>query len=670
MDLVQELDISTESDSSESELFDSGDLQDEVSIELASSCSELQTGLAGEDSTGTTQKKARSLMDVLKCPKPSTWARKRVITTNTPPTGKRRCKSTNNSKATRSIKPQQRVDEFKGENLCVSSGKLFCNACREEVNLKKSSVRNHIRSTKHKNGKAALNIKNKKERSIAEAIQQHNNEVHPRGETLSIDQQVYCVKIVECFLTAAVPLNKLQHFRTLLEETGHRLTDRHHMSDLIPLVLKQEKSKLLGEVSGQDVSVIFDGTSRLGEALAIVLRFVTAEFTVEQRLVKVQLLSKSLKGEEIAREVIHTLTTEYSIGTHSLLAAMRDRASSNGVAMKTVKVLYPDLVDIGCFSHTIDRVGENFHTPILHEFGIAWVSMFSHSPKTKLLWKELTGKHMISYSPTRWWSRWKVYYQVMVHFGDVEPFLKKNEDLPPVTRTKLLSFFTDDKRDKLQVELAAVIDYGEEFVKTTYKLEGDGPLIFTCYEIVDALQIAIKRIETRAPNTEAVINSVSKGSYTVKERRQHAKNCMQPGIAYFNRKLSTSLQIPLQAFKAARLFSPLKVYAMKPNDNMVDTLQVFPFLIHNIQSLKSELPQYLAKTADVSEQFDLLEWWKLNADELPNWSSAARKVLVLQPSSAASERVFSLLKSSFSEQQENSLQDYIETSLMLQYNNR
>jgi len=82
------------------------------------------------------------------------------------------------------------------------------------------------------------------------------------------------------------------------------------------------------------------------------------------------------------------------------------------------------------------------------------------------------------------------------------------------------------------------------------------------------------------------------------------------------------------------------------------------------------LPKYLAKTADGSEQFDPLEWWKLNADELPNWSSAARKVLLLQPSSAASERVFSLLKASFSDQQESSLEDYIETSVMLQYNKR
>ena len=84
---------------------------------------------------------------------------------------------------------------------------------------------------------------------------------------------------------------------------------------------------------------------------------------------------------------------------------MRDQASSNGVAMKTIKVLYPNLVYIGCFSHTIDRVGENFHTPILHEFGIAWVGTFLHSPKTELLWKKLMGKQMIFYSPTRWWSR-------------------------------------------------------------------------------------------------------------------------------------------------------------------------------------------------------------------------------------------------------------------------
>ena len=84
---------------------------------------------------------------------------------------------------------------------------------------------------------------------------------------------------------------------------------------------------------------------------------------------------------------------------------------------------------------------------------------------------------------------------------------------------------------------------------------------------------------------------------------------------------------------------------MKPDDKMVDSLQVFPFLVHLIPLLK------------------------LNAGELPYWSSA-QKVLVLQPSSAATERVFSHLKALFNDQQDHILQNYIEMSLMLQYNNR
>ena len=42
---------------------------------------------------------------------------------------------------------------------------------------------------------------------------------------------------------------------------------------------------------------------------------------------------------------------------------------------------------------------------------------------------------------------------------------------------------------------------------------------------------------------------------------------------------------------------------------------------------------------------------------------------VCQPSSIAAERVFSLLKNSFSEQQSSALEDNIELLLMLQYNN-
>ena len=39
----------------------------------------------------------------------------------------------------------------------------------------------------------------------------------------------------------------------------------------------------------------------------------------------------------------------------------------------------------------------------------------------------------------------------------------------------------------LKLELAATIDVGEHFVKATYFLEGDGPLVFACYEKLSAV---------------------------------------------------------------------------------------------------------------------------------------------------------------------------------------
>ena len=66
----------------------------------------------------------------------------------------------------------------------------------------------------------------------------------------------------------------------------------------------------------------------------------------------------------------------------------------------------------------------------------------------------------------------------------------------------------------------------------------------------------------------------------------------------------------------------------------------------------------------------MLQWWNSNSGVLPNWSNAAKKVLLLQSSSGSVERVFSLMNSSFHEQQDNSLFDYVQSSIMLQYNNR
>ena len=610
---------------------------------------------------------APSLLEKLRCPQPAAIARKRKVTVNPPPRGKRRSAGRGNFDP-KSVTPAQRVREFPNEQLSVSAGKLFCQACREEVSTKLSVLKGHVKTKKHADSVKRREAKEIRERDIAKSLKAHDKS-HPRGETLPTDQRVYRVKVVTSFLRAGVPLSKLGCFRDILEEHAYRLTDRHYMSDLVPFILVEEQAKIKQEIEGKDVSVIFDGTTRLGEAMAVVVRFVSDEWEIEQRLLQLKMLAKSMTGEEIAREVISVLSTSYSIGSNHLLAGMRDRASVNNVAMRTIKVLYPHMLDVGCFSHTIDHVGEHFNTPVLSSFVSSWVKIFSHSPKARLLWKQQTGRSMATYSVTRWWSKWEVMKQLLEQFGDISPFLSSDEDFASVIKPKLLAILADPQQSRLlQLELAATIDAGEPFVKATYRLEGDGPLALECFEVITMVQASIS--SNHHPNVIAVAQQLSAGnSVAMSQFIQYAQSCIQPGLQYFTAQLGSSLKVPLAAFKAARLLNPLKVAQMLPAASDVNDLSSFPFVTSTmLLNLKAELPSYIAKADGVDPSFCHLRWWKNNSSSLPHWSALARQVLLVQPSSAAAERVFSLLTSSFGEQQNSALQDYVESSIMLQYN--
>ena len=78
----------------------------------------------------------------------------------------------------------------------------------------------------------------------------------------------------------------------------------------------------------------------------------------------------------------------------------------------------------------------------------------------------------------------------------------------------------------------------------------------------------------------------------------------------------------------------------------------------------------LTSTDDPPVEMYALEWWKDNAEDLPNWSCAAKKG---NPNSTIiwymQQREFlSLLNSSFRDSQEKAFEDYVEGGIILQYN--
>ena len=109
----------------------------------------------------------------------------------------------------------------------------------------------------------------RREHDLGEMTRSRDKEVHPVAEDLSIKCRIFCIKVLTTFLKAGVPLNRLDVFRPLLEESGIRLTNRTNMAQLIPVIQEEGKKRKKGEITGQELSLTFDGTTRSGEALAI-----------------------------------------------------------------------------------------------------------------------------------------------------------------------------------------------------------------------------------------------------------------------------------------------------------------------------------------------------------------------------------------------------------------
>lgn len=113
-------------------------------------------------------------------------------------------------------------------------------------------------------------------------------------------QRVYRFKEVRSFLKAGVDINKIDQFREIFEEQGYLLSHSSNHSSMIDVINKEEKDKVKREIAGRNVSIIFDGTTHVAEALNIILRFVSDDWRTEQCLVKLSLVEKSMTGEELA----------------------------------------------------------------------------------------------------------------------------------------------------------------------------------------------------------------------------------------------------------------------------------------------------------------------------------------------------------------------------------
>ena len=175
------------------------------------------------------------------------------------------------------------------------------------------------------------------------------------------------------------------------------------------------------------------------------------------------------------------------------------------------------------------------------------------------------------------------------------------------------------------------------------------------------------------PNLEGVARQQANGNLPLyNQLMTRTKACITPRLHFCQRKFSQAFHDLVRACKSARLCCPVQVQQFCPNAASVEELRNFSFLDVDapIAGLVNELPHYLAVAdgADIDEEEEKVQWWARHERTLLNWSAVVGKLLLVQPSSASAERVFSLMKHFFTHQQENALEETVEACVMLRYN--
>lgn len=200
-----------------------------------------------------------------------------------------------------------------------------------------------------------------------------------------------------------------------------------------------EKNELRRELQSESVFLIFDGTSRLGEAFATVVRWVDDQFTIREQLLSFKTIAHPMN----ALQIMHLLTTTIiaeGLRYEQLIGFARDGAPVNNKAMSDVaQAIERKFVDVRCLAHFLNLVGERFEAPLAAAFMTSWKRAIAN-PKPRGIFRGIANTAPKSSSDVRWWSEWEQVQQVCLHFPAVLQFLSHEE--APVSCSKMVKLCT------------------------------------------------------------------------------------------------------------------------------------------------------------------------------------------------------------------------------------
>ena len=295
---------------------------------------------------------------------------------------------------------EQRLKEYPNQSFTISGDQLRCVACKKPLQNIKSTLDAHVTGSVHRAAVKQLQERISSEADVhRELISYYTENPGEKGSSVAPDATAYRFAVVQTLLAAGIPLSKLDLLRPVLERSGFALTAATHMMQLVPKVEAAEFGRVVAELDGQRLSLSFDGTTRLGEAVNIVARWCSSSFTIKQRLVRFVTLQQHADGARLAGLITALVLQQLHLPFDAVVAFSRDSAAVNGAAIGMLG-MFSSAANVMCVSHTLNNVGARFSFPALSAFSTAWITLM-HSHAARQQWGESIGHSPRRYSSVR-----------------------------------------------------------------------------------------------------------------------------------------------------------------------------------------------------------------------------------------------------------------------------
>ena len=407
-----------------------------------------------------------------------------------------------------------------------ASNLLWCDYCHNEMAIKKSTIKNHIKSEKHVRMKNARIEQQAQISTLTNSyIRRQNAASSSRqgqsGITVAADILAYRHLVLRSFLQGGVPLHHfqgLQPIKSLLQSSAESADLSYDsMLKLIPYVRDEERQLISEEIKGRPVAFIFDGTTDADEVFCVVLRFVDKNKWIAHRCVALRLFSRSFTGDDLAKTLGEILTAPHSAKTQlpsylieydNLQFAIMDGASVNQKAIKNIQVFVPFLKQVVCLSHTCNVYGSTFTNDdnifsLLKNFIQLWSRLVKNSHACRRIFRDKSGHAVQHLSYVRWFTFSDVCSQVLDNFEHVKAVVTdesmKDREECRVKLSELIN--NNDDKTKLKgeglllISLAVIRDVCDPIRKACYLLEGDGFVAPFAYDIYESMSSGIVNLD-------------------------------------------------------------------------------------------------------------------------------------------------------------------------------